>query len=206
MSGFVPANSFPDLGGDVAIIAGGESARGLDFDRLRGLCPVIAVNGAAGAIRWADFAFTADSTNLETRFALPWFSALPWYSGRKVAAIDRVIDGVDIIFIRRTNPSSEAPADMIRGGNSGLAAYEWAVKNGARRVFLFGCDCVNWSSHWHDPPGVEEGGRMNYLKGMTLRRWNSWPDPPETYNVSPISLIERFPKISFDDAVRMLGG
>lgn len=154
----------------VAIVAGGPSLRGFDFLCLvRSGATVIAVNEAAGVLRFADFAFTIDSAILRTR--------MPFYCGRKVAAVpgdylspgarkrgwrEPPVQPCDVHYLRRAEGHglSRAPDTVHHGHHSGfgalglarhLLANAQAAGANDLRLGLFGYDHKNLDRYWHGP-------------------------------------------------------
>ena len=185
---------------DWAVIAGGVSVRGINTNALnRHDLVTVAVNSSAEYLPWVDYAFTIDCLNLRDRF-----DRIQLDKGKKVVALKPgLIHPLpkDTEFIPRLKWQERMSDKGIRTGNSAIGAYEFAIKSGARRVFLFGCDCNNWGHHWYDNINLEP---HSDLKDETLNRWNSLQDVVETYNVSPTSAITRFPKINFQEFLCLL--
>lgn len=206
MRTFTPANSFSEIEGkDVVIVAGGPSARNIPLVMLKEVdAIVIAVNNAGEKLPWADFSFTADRTNIVKRiFSLDKFQGKVVVATPELHSLKQLPEST--VFVRRSLWREFVSSEYIRGGNSGLAAYEFAVKNKASRIFLIGCDCADWQHRWYDDPDKPQGGHNNSMKAATISRWNNWPETaPATYNLSLISKITRFPKITWEQFLSMV--
>jgi hypothetical protein len=96
--------------------------------------------------------------------------------------------------------------------NSGAGAIAWAIREGARRIYLLGYDCqkTGGRSHWHAPhEGVLKNGRV--LKDAP--NIADWPssfasvadvarrEGVEVFNCSRATALKCFKRASFEDVV-----
>jgi hypothetical protein len=94
------------------------------------------------------------------------------------------------------------------GGNSGFQAINVAAQFGPRRLVLLGFDMrIDRGAHWHGrhPPG------LNNPTDRNLVRWRLVIDRSaaelaalgiEVVNASPVSLLNAFPVMSIEDALK----
>lgn len=145
----------------VIIIGSGPSLIGFDFNKLRGLGTIIAVNGSADSVPFADIWFTLDPWGLEG-------PQLPTnFNGRLVAAVPedygtphaqsrqhRVVPRANMLFLHRlrsnnyVNASSENSFKLglspdpscISTGNSGYGAFNLAYHLAPKKILMLGID------------------------------------------------------------------
>jgi hypothetical protein len=188
----------------VAVVAGGPSLRGFDFERLRG-AHVLAVNGEIFNIPWADAAFGLDMP----RF-VEWRERLTDQRSRIYWAVpEDQLDGPppskNITFLRRLQGEalSENPSEIIySGGTSGFGALgcgalQVCLHKRAKRIVLFGYD-------------YDDDGRHNDKRRAS---WEAWARHFEVYvplltargisvmNACPTSAIRCFQRVTLDDGV-----
>lgn len=203
----------------VAIIGGGRSTVGFDFNRLRGLAHVIAVKSAIFEFPWADCGIGSDFPRL-----ISWLGkfdpvAMPVYwpvtphlwaesvkAGRKKPACMTLLEKRDGFRI------STDPKMIYAGGTSGYAGIGLAILKRAKfPVFLFGFD-------YHAPAGgyhrSEEHYQIKRLQEPTY--WANWARSynmaaklitdlgVKVINASPESKITCFDKVTIEGAVEHL--
>lgn len=93
-------------------------------------------------------------------------------------------------------------------GNSGAAAINLAYHLGAKRIFLLGFDMrmVNQQSHWHSEYPKSPQGSQPYgihLRGFPAIKQDAAILNLKIYNVSPESALKEFPRITFEDMVKL---
>lgn len=188
---------------DFAVIAGGPSVRKSEVEQLRHYqITTIAVNKAANNLPWVDYAFTLDCWNLAHRF-----NSFKLEHGKKIVALKpgfkhKLPDETE--FVPRIPWQDTMDPLAIRTGNSAIGAYELAMKLGADRIFLFGCDCAEFGKHWYPNDIWKNKPSSLEIFSQTLPLWNKLMPVVETFNVSMISQIERFPKITFEECLCLL--
>ena len=151
----------------VAIVAGGPSLAGFDFERLRAIgCHVLAVKGSIFDLPWADAGFGIDRPRLvewwdrfDTEVTMPIYYGLDpdW-----LATVNRRLPRTMIALKRlRGNALPENDGEVYSGGTSGFGAFGIIKLKRARRVVAFGYD------YGGAPPVVEEKVSK---RGRVLRR------------------------------------
>lgn len=195
------------------IIAGGPSAKGLDFSSLVGTGYILGVNDS-GLLAPCDGVATMDRL---------WFENRVWDCKRK---------GLDI-FVRHTvydkwieenegwgklhrvemhfdkTHLSRQPF-VCHGNNSGFNAFNYVVHHSPKKIFLYGFDFQGKKeAHWY--PQYPWSTKTN---GNHYRKWAAAMDDAykiclemgiEVYNCSNQSLIRNIPVVTFGevlDAVR----
>lgn len=204
----------------VAIIGGGRSTCGFDFNRLRGLAHVIAVKAAIFEFPWADcgagidfprlisWLGKFDSVTMPVYWAVSphlWAEAVK--AGRKKPACMTFLEKSDGFRI------SDDPKKLYAGGTSGYGAIGLACLKRAKRfpIFLFGFD-------YHAPAGgyhrTEEHYKIKRLQEPTY--WMNWARSynmaakviadlgVKVINASPESKITCFEKVTIEGAVEHL--
>lgn len=201
----------------VAVVAGGPSLIGFDFEKLRG-AHVLAVKGSMFDIRWADAGFGLDMprytewrdrlANLESRvyWAVPeeWLPRTGPPPSKNVTFLKRLAG----------EQLSTDPSEIYGGGTSGFGALQVCIHKRAKKIVLFGYDFNgNYDAH--------EGWRHNdqhYVKRreQSAANWELWATHFGVYvqymndhgvsiaNACPQSAIRCFQKVEIEDGVRML--
>jgi hypothetical protein len=175
----------------VAIVGGGPSLVGFDYERLRG-CHVLAIKGTILSIPWADACFGMGDFNgwrdklSGAQSRIYWLTPEPEQTAAK-----------NITFLKRVegHQFSEDPSVVYSGGTSGFGAFQVAMHKRARSIVLFGFDY--------------DGERAN-------SKWIKWAECFRVYvpylakhgisvaNACPGSAIPCFQKVTLDDGVNML--
>jgi hypothetical protein len=209
----------------LAIVGGGPSLKGFDFDRLRipGI-RVIAVNETIWDVPFADALFSLDRPYINKRAAR--FNALRM---EKHFAVEpeygpcAVIEGATYYLRSRFDGYSNDPSVIQSGGNSGFGATQLGFhKRGPRRHpwqwVLFGFDYLDHPDVHHnheryvemDPETWRNGARHN------ARYWQNWGDNflgcrdqllvknIKVMNASPVTTVRAFDKCSVDEGVALL--
>jgi len=193
----------------VAIVAGGPSLRGFDFERLRG-AHVLAIKGSIFDIPWADAGFGLDMPRFEDwrdkLAAVPMrvYWACPEDYKKQIAPPENVT------LIRRLPGEgvSTDPRRIFTGGTSGFGALQIALLKRAKRIVLFGYD---YNGDYHPSRDFRHNDR-HYERRRTQNRknWEAWAKyfdlfkpclkDVEIINTKP-SAITTFEKMSIDDAI-----
>ena len=201
----------------VAVVCGGPSLVGFDFQKLRG-AHVLAVKGSMFDIRWADAGFGLDMprytewrdrlANLESRvyWAVPeeWLPRTGPPPSKNVTFLKR-LPGEQL---------SKDPSEIYGGGTSGFGALQICIHKRAKKIVLFGYDYNgNYDAH--------QGFRHNdahYVRRreQSAANWELWATHFGVYvsylndngisiaNACPQSSIRCFQKVDLEDGVRML--
>lgn len=190
----------------VAVVAGGPSLRGFDFERLRG-AHVLAVKGAIFDIPWADAAFGLDLpryqewrerlTDLRSRI----YWAVPEDQIEKAGAPP----SRNITFLRRLpgEAMSTNPGEIYGGGTSGFGALQVCLHKRATRIVLFGYD---YDGDYDKPSNAQHNEKRR-------ANWQAWAAHFAVYvphltargisilNACPASTIRCFQRVTLDDGV-----
>lgn len=176
---------------NVYIVATGNSLRGFDFNKFKGL-HCIAVNHAFKFLPNFDFLVALD---------VEFYRDLEKGQPKKTAYTDRCVGdykGFKGVFLERTGMGGIDFGHGIRtGNNSGYSAIHCAIKAGAKHIYLFGFDmCYENTPHFYD----EIGGGERPIYAVPLKYFPELkadlPDDINIYNCSLISKINEFQKIN----------
>lgn len=124
---------------EVFCLASGPSLTPADVERVRSWRShdrlVYAVNNTHELAPWADLLFAGDGKWLD-RYA----AGLTFHGERVTASQKGLALGWEV-----------TPQGFQWYQNSGCGAIAWAIKEGAKRVYLLGYDCraANGKTHWH---------------------------------------------------------
>jgi hypothetical protein len=189
----------------VAIVGGGPSMVGFDFERLRG-AHVLAIKNLINTMPWADACFGQGMwldrlENLQSRiyWALPEDQMAGAPQAKNITFLRR-LDGQDV---------SSDPSVIYSGGTSGFGAMQICMHKRAKRVVLFGFD--------YD--GTYENGsdkKPEKKRVQAAENWGKWARHFAVYvphlnrlgisvvNACPTSSISCFQKVTLEDGVEML--
>lgn len=200
----MPAKWWPDWSGETCVIVGaGPSARITPLEDVSGKARVIAINNSWKLCPWADVLYATDYRWWASNHDVP-------FRGLKVSGDRRStkFEGVKLVHVRRgSDEFVVTPQGVVAwGGNSGMQALNLAVQWGCQKIILTGIDAtVEHGTHWHgDHPDM---GNPN---SGTVRRWRRAIDAAapviaglgvSVINVSPISTLEAYPKMTFKEAL-----
>jgi hypothetical protein len=192
----------------VAIVGGGPSMVGFDYERLRG-AHVLAVKRVALSIPWADAAFgwgdLPDKINgspSRIYWAVPEDQAQP-PTAKNITYLHR-LDGHGV---------SEDPGSVFGGKTSGFGAMQVCIHKRAKRVILFGFDYDGGNGGPHIGEGTAQYQRR---KAQDAISWASWAEHFRVYveplrqlgievvNACPTSAIRCFQKVTQHDGIRLL--
>jgi hypothetical protein len=202
----------------VAVVAGGPSLIGFDFERLRG-CHLLAVKGAMFDIPWADAAFGLDMPRYKE-----WRDKLASVQSRVYWAVpeDQLEKtgpppSKNVTFLRRLvgEALSSDPSEIYGGGTSGFGALQICLHKRAKRIVLFG----------YDYDGAYDGGSFRHngrhydkRRAQNFENWIAWATHFSVYvpyltkngisilNACPSSAIHCFQKVTLDDGVDLVRG
>lgn len=179
---------------------------------------VIGINNAYQLGAWIDILFFGDS-----HWYLLHRSKLVEWPGLKVCCDQKFanrprnkMEGIK--FLERDKGKREGitsdPSKVSWNANSGAAAISLAYHLGVRRINLLGFDMTmddkKTYSHWHGshmPPGQRAKRSPpfeKHLKAFPMIARDANDLGIEIYNLSPISKIDCFPKITLKEALNEL--
>lgn len=199
------------------IVAGGPSVKGLDLHILKDFGTVIGVNDSAFHVP-CNIAFTMDGLWLKNRWEQVKGMGIDLVARqtafRKHVGMEHQWDRCHLYeFLPDKERFSETP-DALTGANSGSVALNYAYLCRPKQVFLFGYDLTTDPAkgfacdHWY--------GDYPWGKRKTTQGYTGWIDAHvnykrqfdaqgiAVYNVSPISRIHSYPKVSFNEMIRAL--
>jgi len=155
---------------------------------------------------WADLLYACD-------FA--WWrlhGGVPQFAGTKVSQDEKACRkpwGVRQVHVTREQDRLllDTPGVLGWGGNSGFHALNLAAQFGVRRIVLVGYDMTLANGvHWHGPHPSE----LNNPMAGNVARWRRVIEAAattltglgiEVLNASPMSALEAYPKVKFEDAL-----
>jgi hypothetical protein len=209
----------------VAIVGGGPSLTGFDFERLRG-AHVLAVKGSIFDIPRADAGFGLDMPRY-----MEWRDKLANVQSRIYWAVP--VEQIDktgpppshnVTFVRRLDGEAIAadPGEIYGGGTSGFGAVQIALHKRAKNIVLFGFDYDGAYGHMAEHRPFRHND-MHYLRkrAQSTANWLTWAEHFTIFvqhmidnniriiNACPGSAIQCFQKMSLDDGadyVRSNGG
>lgn len=200
----------------VAVVGGGQSLVGFDFERLRGHARVVAVKGCIFDLPWADCGAGADFPRLESWLGKLNAVTMPVYWGINEPQWKQKNPPKPpcITFVRQEygNDLSVDPSFTYRGGTSGFHALNVAVLKGMSRprdIFLFGFDYRSGSGQYH-----HNEQHYNEERPQSVVQWKTWAQGyagtllklkalnMRVFNASPESTITCFEKMTPDEAVQ----
>jgi hypothetical protein len=206
----------------VAIIGGGPSLVGFDFERLRG-AHVLACKGSIFDIPWADAGFGLDMPRYhEWRDKLSNVQCrVYWAVPEEQLAKTGPPPSKNITFLRRLegqNVSSD-PSEIFGGGTSGFGSMQICIHKRARSIVLLGFDYDGGNEVERENAGGQfRHNDQHYIKRreQNWANWRDWAKHFEVYvpylnahgisvvNACPHSAIECFQKMTLDDGVALL--
>jgi len=206
----------------VAIVGGGTSLVGFDFEQLRG-AHVLAVKGTIFDIPWADAGFGLDMPRY-----MDWRDKLANVQSRVYWAVP--VEQIDktgpppshnVTFLRRLEGTgvSDSASEIYGGGTSGYGAFQIALHKKAMEIVLFGFDYDPGVAAAHmtvRTPFRHNDHHYSRRMAQSAANWLEWSAHFSTYlpylsdkdikvlNACPTSSIPCFPKISLEDGVAFL--
>lgn len=202
----IPASGLIFDGKTVFILGGGNSLRGFDFERLRGLT-TIALNSTAKLWPEASMLFFMDGG---------WFRKNREFIGEwqgMVASIAPVAKRafptkVLRVEIEHREAFPQPGISPIRWGrSSGHIAVSLAIAMGARRIVLLGYDmsAIDGLTHCHDDyqnPDHEVYAR-EFIPAFTGWNADALAVGVDIVNATPGSALTEFPPVEIDDEIAM---
>jgi hypothetical protein len=201
----------------VAVVGGGPSLKGFDFEALRG-ATVLAVKGTIFDIPWADAGFGLDTPRYSE-----WRDRLERLPGRVYWAVaESQLAKVgppprNVVFLKRFDGErlSDDPGVIYSGGTSGFGALQVCLHKRARRIVLFGYD---YEGNYDSLFGFRHNDRFyNKKRRQSYANWRNWAANfrafkaveergIEVVNACPDSQIESFRKVSLREGLALLNG
>ena len=205
----------------VAIVGGGPSLVGFDYEKLRG-AHVLAVKGSIFDIPWADAGFGLDMPRY-----IEWRDKLANVQSRVYWAVpeDQLQKtgpppSRNITFLRRLNGEevSQDPASIYGGGTSGFGALQVALHKRAKCIILFGFDYDGGNEVERADGSGFRHNDQHYVKrrAQNAANWRIWAEYFRSFvpvlaahgavvlNACPHSAISCFQKLALEDGVAML--
>jgi hypothetical protein len=200
----------------VAVVGGGPSLVGFDFEQLRG-AHVLAVKGCIFDIPWADAGFGLDMPRYKE-----WRERLKDVQSRVYWAVpeDQLErtgppPSKNITFIRRLDGQqiSDDAGAIYGGGTSGFGSLQICRFKRAKRIVLFGFDYDGA----YDSSAFRHNDR-HYIKRreQDINNWREWAEHFQIYvpdfaergieviNACPASAIKCFQRCTLEDGVAAL--
>lgn len=209
-----------DVNQNIIIVASGKSLQGFDFNRLKGLGYIIAVNGSGDSVPFADAWFTLDpwglnGPQLPNNFAGKLFAAVSEDFGTAKASVaeHRITPDPRITFLHRlrqhnyTNVSSETAYKLglsedtscINTGNSGYGALNLAYHYRPKKILLLGID-GGMGYHYTNQ---KSNRPLTYLPEMFQSAVTQLQESGiQVINGSINSAITAFPRMTVSDALK----
>lgn len=205
----------------VAIIGGGPSLVGADFERLRGRCHVVAINASMFDVPWADCGVSIDMLALHA-----WWDRLsdvryPVYwaiDGARLRNEPRPFPPT-VQFLKRDQGDriDMSGVWLSGGGTSGFAATVLSAIRRPRRIVLLGFDYAAGRDEkarviWHHNDRYYNG-LSSHQRGHYWERWARNFDKITTdlkrlgiemINASPQSRVLAFRKVSVEEGFELL--
>lgn len=193
----------------VAIIGGGPSLAGFDFERLRHSFHVMAVNASIWMLPWADVGFSLDGRLYECwRDRLHLVPYPVYWALHPLAAPRLQTPAANVTLIARLEESglSHNLAE-VPGKTSGFGALNLAYLKRAKDVRLFGFDYQPQGDVWHHNEDLYDDKHQQDCKD-----WRQWAaefaviapllrtSGVRVVNASPRSLIDCFDVVTLDQA------
>lgn len=209
----------------VIIVGGGRSLTDFDFNRLRNLGYIIAVNDSGKIVTFADAWFTLDPWGLNgpqlppTSFRGLLYAAVPDDFGTPKAYYDNhrvAMTNMRIRYLHRLVPAnsiSVSSSDRYRAGlseddgcintgNSGYGALNLAYHLRPKRVLLLGID---GDIGYYYTKTTQNRRLTNLPEMFASAKPQLEKNGIEVINGSINSAVTAFPRMSIDDALRVLG-
>jgi len=204
----------------VAIVGGGHSLVGFDFDSLKEFY-VVAVKATMFDLPWATAGIGLDAPRYmewAARFktlSFPVYWAAPANGGNKTVLMAGTEKADNVRFIQRVagvNRLSDDPSFVYGGGTSSFAALGLTVLKRAKWIGLFGLD-YNAGTDQNFHRNEQHYIKQRIQNGANWKLWASYYDNikdqldtlgVKVINGSPNSSITAFPRMNPDVAVACL--
>jgi hypothetical protein len=198
---------FPDWSGQTCVIvASGPSAKDAPIEAAIDRARFMVINTSWRLAPWADILFACDAA---------WWNhsqGCKAFKGMKVTT-DKVAARTfpDIHLVECLKPDDRLilkPVGTIGwGGNSGFHCLNLAVQAQCAKIILVGYDMtLTGGLHWH---GAHPDGMSNPRSG-NVERWRRAVDAAakvikplgiKVINCSPVSMLQNYPKMTFEEAL-----
>ena len=191
------------------LIGGGPSLKGFDFERLRGLGRVIAINRALEYIPWADILFFMDNRFYQMVHKKPEMKE-KWeaFQGIKIFLnmAGRLYEDVySVRKLGRVGLSNSLKTGIFHGNNSGVGAINLAFCLGAKPIYLLGYDCAfqGKQTHFHSGYGMvqHEGSVKSFIKDFDRLNRYIVRTSAKVINLNPKSGCRSFPFSTFEEVL-----
>lgn len=198
-------------GDAVAIVAGGPSLRGFDWERLRGI-PCIAINRAYEVLPFAPLLWWSDA-----RFFRNHRAGIDAHRAIWKATCQIGYHGADAVpsWVTQYSFTGKDGFDpdlrcLRHGNNSAYAAMHLAAHLGARRLVLLGVDMrhgMAGETHFHDGHGLPH--QEQTLTQLMVPFFSTLAAPLaereiEVINASPDSALTVWPRCSIEEGLQCL--
>lgn len=205
--------NWPNWNGQTcAIIASGPTAKNAEINLLRDRVRVIAIKKSIELAPFADIVYGCDAPWWRSVQGLMKFKGLKFAYDRGVCGPEYGIQKVEIDNPGSNNLLFGEIGRVGAGGNSGFQAFNLAIQFGAKRIILVGFDMRGDSGpHWY---GRNDWAMANNPTDNVYSRWVSAFNATapalrdrgiSVINVSPVSALECFPKMSLTAAIEKWG-
>lgn len=178
----------------------------MPLERARGRARFIAINNSWALAPWADLLYAADYKWWKSVDGLPEFRGLKM-AGEKRAREE--FEGIEYLAVSRDDRLDlSADLKVGSGSNSGFQMLNAAaVKFRCGKIILVGFDMrLDMGLHWHGPhpKGMNNPSERNI--GRMRRAMENAAKPlaalgVTVINASPVSALENYPKMAFEDAL-----
>jgi hypothetical protein len=206
----------------VAIVGGGTSLKGFDFEQLRG-AHVLAIKGSMFDMPWADAGFGLDMPRYRE-----WKDKLAALEGMRVywAVPEDQLDAAgpppakNVTFLRRLvgENISLDPSEIYGGGTSGYGGMQIAFLKRSKEIVLFGFDYESPTYGTAEQIGEVRHNDQHYEKkrAQNAENWEMWANNfamfvpylaergIKVWNACPASRINSLPKCTLEDGVAIL--
>lgn len=208
----------PWNGETVVCVASGPSARSVDLSIGKDIAKYIVINDSWRLYPEADALYACDPQwwrLSQSRYVNKLNEGPPTKDQFKGIRITQDLDAARDFGLKRVTLlkkidriQNKTPGLLGWGGNSGFHAVNIAVQAGASKIILVGYDLtiVDGHMHWHG----KHGEALHDPSVGSLYKWRLHLDNNadvfeglgiKVFNCSPVSKLERYPKVSFREAL-----
>lgn len=204
-------------GETVVCVASGPSAKDVDLNIGRGKAKFIVVNDSWRLCPWADALYACDPQWWRLVYSREVKSHQGPPKEHEFEGI-RITQDMDcarefglrrVTLMRKVDKLlNKTPGLLGWGGNSGFHAVNIAVQGGASKIILVGYDMVSKDGQFHWHKKHTEG--LNNPSDGSVYKWRLRLDAQaplleslgiKVINCSPISALQAYPKMSFEEAL-----
>lgn len=194
-----------------AVVAGGPSLQGFDWERLRGV-PLVAINRALEVLPFAPVLWWSDSRFWRMHRAAIEAHAAIWKATCQINYIpEDNVPGV-VTQYRFTGHSGfdDNRKNLRSGNNSAYACIHLLAHLGARKIVLLGVDMRHGAggrTHFHDGHGLLH--QEETMTRLMVPFFDTLAAPLaergiEVINASPQSALTTWPRCSLDEGIACL--